>query len=821
MPSVEDYEKLGSFYLGKKYDLKERALIDEFINYDSKDLVTHALCVGMTGSGKTGLCISLLEEAIIDDIPVLCIDPKGDIGNLLLTFPHLSPAEFEPWIEASEETRQNKPLPQIAEETANRWRKGLESWNQPIDRIQRLRDKADITIYTPGSSIGVPLTVLKGFEVPPQQVLDDAEAYRELVASSASGLLALLGITADPLTSREHILISNILDRSWRAGTCLTIEELIRLIQSPPISKIGVIDLETFYPTAERIKLSMSLNNLLASPSFAGWLEGKPLNIKNLLYREDGRPRVAILSISHLNESERMFFVTILLSELLSWMRSQPGTSSLRAIFYMDEVYGYFPPSAVPPSKPPMLTLLKQARAFGLGIVLATQNPMDLDYKGLSNMGTWFLGRLQTERDKNRVLDGLEGASLQQGARFSRAEMDRNLSSLGNRVFIMNNVHDDGPTIFQTRWALSFLRGPLSRPQISSLMREKREDVSKSIQSSTTSFGKPLSSNGLATTARPVVPATIAERFVEMTVVPATNNKVIYRPAVMAESKIHFVRATSNVDYWEESEWLVSIDSPFPDSLWANAQLVAPKSLSFSNAPDESIPFAELPAELVSAKNYARWEKEFKEHLFQHRQVIVFTSKALGKTTRPGQSEVDARIELAHDAKVARDEAVEGIRKKLGDRLKTIQQRALAAEQRLQKEKEAANSKKIEGVLNVGTSILGALFGRKLGSRANVSKATSAVKSIGKATAQSANVARAEESLEAIQSSMLDLEQEAELAIAKVSRDFAPENLTLETIVIPLRKSDTQIKQIAIAWIPWQIDPNGIATPLVERNSFR
>ncbi|MCA9086899.1 MAG: ATP-binding protein, partial [Planctomycetaceae bacterium] len=209
----------------------------------------------------------------------------------------------------------------------------------------------------------------------------------------------------------------------------------------PPFDRIGVIGLENFYPQADRFQLAMLLNNLLASPGFSSWMEGESLDIQKMLYSPDGKPRFTILSIAHLSEAERMFFVTIFLNEVVSWMRAQSGTSSLRAILYMDEVFGYFPPTANPPSKTPMLTLLKQARAFGLGVVLATQNPVDLDYKGLSNAGTWFIGRLQTERDKARVLDGLEGASAAAGHAFDRRQMEVILSGLGSRVFLLNNVH--------------------------------------------------------------------------------------------------------------------------------------------------------------------------------------------------------------------------------------------------------------------------------------------------------------------------------------------------------------------------------------------
>ena len=406
-------EKLGSFYLGRNHDLAAGETSSESILYDSMDLTTHAVCVGMTGSGKTGLCLSLLEEAGLDGIPAIAIDPKGDLGNLLLTFPNLEASDCLPWIDESVARRKELTNEAFAEKTANLWKSGLASWGQDGERIRRYRNAVDMAIYTPGSSAGLPLTILKSFNAPPQAVMDDNDALRDRVQASTSGVLALLGIDADPVRSREHILLSNVLDRAWRAGRDLDLPSLIREIQKPPFERVGVVDLETFYPAKDRLELGMQLNNLLASPSFASWLEGEPLDVQKLLYTADGKPRLSILSIAHLNDSERMFFVTILLNEILSWMRSQPGTGSLRAILYMDEVFGYFPPVANPPSKKPMLTLLKQARAYGLGCVLATQNPVDLDYKGLSNAGTWFLGRLQTERDKARVLEGLEGASAQ------------------------------------------------------------------------------------------------------------------------------------------------------------------------------------------------------------------------------------------------------------------------------------------------------------------------------------------------------------------------------------------------------------------------
>ena len=408
---MQDYEKLGAFYLGRNHDLGKDETGNESILYDSKDLTTHAVIIGMTGSGKTGLGVGLIEEAALDNVPVIAIDPKGDLGNLLLTFPDLAGKDFEPWVDAQQATTKGQTTAEFANGQAALWKKGLASWGQDGERIQRLKDAAEFAIYTPGSTAGIPVSVLSTFSAPAAALRDDGEAFAERIQATATSILTLLGLDADPLTSREHILISNILQHTWQADQSLDLPGLIGAIQNPPITKIGVMDLEAIYPAKDRFALAMQLNNVLASPGFATWMQGQPLNARDLLYTDEGKPRVSIMSIAHLNDSERMFFVTMLLNELISWMRSQPGTTSLRAILYMDELFGYMPPTANPPSKKLFLTLLKQARAYGVGLVLSTQNPVDLDYKGLSNTGTWFIGRLQTERDKARVLDGLEGAA--------------------------------------------------------------------------------------------------------------------------------------------------------------------------------------------------------------------------------------------------------------------------------------------------------------------------------------------------------------------------------------------------------------------------
>ena len=459
-----DYEKLGSFYLGKTFDPASGSRGDAPILYDSKDLTTHAVIVGMTGSGKTGLGLCLLEEALIDNIPVIAVDPKGDLGNLLLTFPELRPQDFRPWINEQDAATRGVSADEYAKQQAELWKKGLAEWGQGPERIAKLREAVSFGIYTPGSTAGRPLSVLRSLTPPPPELRDDADVWRETVQSTTTGLLALLGIEGDPLSSRDHILVANILESVWRRGESLDLAGLIHAIQAPPFERLGVLDLESFYPSKERFALAMRVNNLLASSGFAAWMEGEPLDAGTLLYGPGGRPRASVINISHLGDQERMFFLTMLLNRVIAWMRTQPGTTSLRAILYIDEIFGFFPPVANPPSKAPLMLLLKQARAFGLGIVLATQNPVDLDYKGLSNCGTWFIGRLQTERDKERLLEGLEGASL--GGKFDRAETDRTMAGLGKRIFMLHNVHEDAPVVFETRWAMSYLSGPMSRDQI-------------------------------------------------------------------------------------------------------------------------------------------------------------------------------------------------------------------------------------------------------------------------------------------------------------------------------------------------------------------
>lgn len=467
---MQPFDRLGSFYLGRDYDLEAGAEVETPVLYDARDLTTHAVCIGMTGSGKTGLCIDLLEEAALDGVPALIIDPKGDITNLLLTFPELLPADFEPWIDPDTARRKGRTLAEQAAATATQWREGLASWGQGPERIRRLREAAEFRIYTPGSEAGIPVSILASLAAPRAGWGADEEASRERVSGTVSALLGLAGVDADPMRDREHILLSTIFEHAWRQGRDLDLGQLITAVATPPVRKLGVFDVDTFFPEKERFALAMSLNAILAAPGFAPWLSGASLDVGTMMHAPDGRPRHCIFSTTHLGDAERMFFTTLLLEQIVAWMRRQPGTGSLRCIVYMDEVYGYLPPTAAPPSKRPLLTLLKQARAFGVGVMLTTQNPVDLDYKALSNAGTWFIGRLQTQQDRDRVLDGLLGA----GGNTDRASIERLLDGLRTRVFLHHDVKESAPRLIHTRWAMSFLRGPMARRDIEELSRGDR-----------------------------------------------------------------------------------------------------------------------------------------------------------------------------------------------------------------------------------------------------------------------------------------------------------------------------------------------------------
>jgi len=804
-----DYEKLGVFYLGKEFDPGANALKEDLVLYDAKDLTTHAVCVGMTGSGKTGLCLSLLEEAAIDGIPAICIDPKGDLGNLLLAFPELRPADFQPWVDPADATRKGVTVEELAAKTADTWRKGLAEWQQEPERIARFRDAVDINIYTPGAETGLPLSVLRSFAPPPAELLADSAALRDRVGAVVSGLLSLLGRDADPIQSRDHILLANILDTTWRSGQSLDMAGLINAVQKPPFDKVGAFDLDTFFPPKDRLGLAMAINNLLASPGFATWMKGEPLDAQRLLYTPEGKPRLSIISIGHLSDTERMFIVTLVLNEVISWMRNQSGTSSLRAILYMDEIFGYFPPTANPPSKIPMLTLLKQARAFGLGCVLATQNPVDLDYKGLANCGTWLIGRLQTERDKARVIEGLESALAGTGS-MDRSTLDKLMSALTQRVFLMRNVHQDAPYLMKSRWALSYLRGPLTGPEITRVMASKRGAAAPTSAPTSPPSAAPVAGAAVSSTsaaaARPAVPGDVTEYFLEgRSGHPAAE----YRPMVMGLAKLHFVDAKLGLDQWDTTAWLAPLGDDSKSVDWAAGAAHPDLKARLSKSPATGAAFADLPGAAMRAANYAAWGKSLTSHLYEQARAEVFFCDAIKLASAPGEDEAQFRVRVAQSLREKRDEAVEALRRKVAPKLATLQDRVARAEDKVQREQAQLSQQKMNTAVSVGAGILGALFGRKAVSVGTIGRASSAARSASRISRESQDVARADESLEVVRQRLADLQAESEAEIAALAASFEGEAVALRKVSVTPRKSDIAVGQLALVWVPWRKDTDG------------
>ena len=783
--AVQAFEKLGVFYLGRsKSD-------NNLLLYDSKDLVTHAVCVGMTGSGKTGLCINLLEEAAIDGIPAIIIDPKGDLSNLLLTFPNLSAEDFAPWVEEGVD----------AAEQAKLWREGLAKWGEDGERIKRLKDAADFRIYTPGSNAGLPVSILKSFVAPPEVIRHDNEALSERINTTVTSLLALTGIDADPVRSREHILLSNILNHEWSAGRDLDIAGLIQKVQTPPMTKVGVMDLDSYFPAEDRFELAMSLNHLLASPSFASWMEGESLDIPKFLHTETGKPRLSIFSIAHLSDAERMFFVSLLLNQVLGWIRTQSGTTSLRAILYMDEIFGYFPPVANPPSKLPLLTLLKQGRAFGLGVVLATQNPVDLDYKGLANTGTWFIGRLQTERDKARVLDGLEGIAAGTGQKFDKQAMEQLLAGLDKRVFLLNNVHDDVPEVFETRWALSYLRGPLTRTQIKLLMDPLK---------ATAATRPPVVAAAPVATApakadRAILPPEVTQYYIPVRSSGGANETLTYHPMLLGTAEVRYGNSKT-VELTQQLNLLAAFTDG-PVSLdWSQAVPLDLPVEDLESEPQAGAQFAEVPPAAMKAKSYASWRKELASWIYRNQRIELLESPTLDIISNPGESERDFRVRLQQVAREQRDEAVEKLRRKYAQKFEVLEDRKRRAEQAVERETEQAKGQKMQTAISFGATLLSSFLGRKRTSMSTIGRATTAVRGVGRSMQEGQDVERAEANVATLSQKLADLEADFQAEARALERSLDPQTELLETVSLKPTKANIAIKVLTLAWAPYRND---------------
>jgi len=807
MADQMDYERLGLFYLGRRYDPVTRQGTADPVLYDSADLLTHAVCIGMTGSGKTGLGVALIEEAAIDGLPVLAIDPKGDLANLMLTFPGLSAQEFAPWVNPDDARAQQITVDQFAAREADRWRAGLADWGQNGDRISRLKAAADVSVYTPGSRAGLPLSILETFNAPPKAVTDEPELLAARVQSVATSLLSLAGLTSEATTSREHVLVATLLQEAWRAGRNLDLPTLISEVQAPPVTKVGVLDLESFYPASDRFALAMRLNNVLAAPGFAAWLEGEPLDVGKLLYGPTGKPRVAIVSIAHLGDAERMFFVALLLEQVLAWVRGQRGTTSLRAVLYMDELFGFLPPTANPPSKVPLLTLLKQARAYGLGCVLATQNPVDLDYKALSNAGTWFLGRLQTERDKARVLDGLEGVASGAGRGFDRRGLDRLLSGLDKRVFLLHNVHESAPVLLQSRWAMSYLRGPMGRDEIRALMAAQKAAATAAtaavpvapapvVATAPASAAAAISAFTASTSqARPIVPPDVPQYF-------ARGTGDTWVPMLVGAARVSYADAKLGLD--ETSDivmWTPLTDGPVTAD-WEHAEPAEFGVDALLREPAAGGTFTPLPPPAAKPKSYAGWTKEFTSWAGRSQSVELLRSPSTGVVSHPGEREADYRVRVVHARREARDEAVTAIRDKYAPKLTALDEKIRKAGVAVQREEQQASEQKMSTMVSVGASVLGAIFGRKVASVGNLGRVTTAARSVSRIGREAGDVARAKANEEAAAAQKQELADMLESELQAVQQAWTDSTEAFERVVVKPKRGGVQVQLVALVWRP-------------------
>ncbi|MFY4743175.1 ATP-binding protein [Aliarcobacter butzleri] len=784
MNSTFDYEKLKLFYIGKE------KIDDNFVPlvYKNKDLLTHAAIIGMTGSGKTGLGISLLEEAAIDNIPSIIIDPKGDMTNLLLTFPSLQGSDFEPWIEEQDASNNGLSVKEFAQNTANLWKNGLERDFQNVSRIEKLKNCADFTIYTPGSDAGVQISILSSFKAPNKEVIEDNDLLVSLVNSTVSSILSLIEEKSDT-TSKESILISSIFMNYFKENKDLTLEELITLIVTPPFSKIGVFDLETFFAQSERLKLALKLNNIIANPSFKTWIEGETLDISNLLYDETGKAKVSIFSIAHLNDSQRMFFVTLLLNQMVAWMRRQEGTTSLKALLYMDEIFGYFPPNSNPPSKQPMLTLLKQARSFGIGIILSTQNPVDIDYKGLANIGTWFIGRLQTKQDKEKVIDGLSSANE---GNLNKDEVMNLISNLEKRNFILKNINEDGIKIFETRWALSYLKGPISKDGIKKLMSEKKKQniptqkVENENQTTQINIEKGIP--------KPIITSNLTEKYLYS----SQNSAYYLQPYLICSCDIHYIDAPKNIDFEEKISYKIYLDENMKNMDFEEKEELRNNSFEEKEKPNSF--YYELPSFIQKEKDLKVIEKDFMDYIYRNSKLTLYKNEFLKITSKQTESLNDFKIRLQDRLNEKIDLEVEKLKVKFVKENDSIETKLSKLYEKLQKEEIQATSTTTDTIISIGTSLLGAFFGNSVINKTNIGKVATSAKGASKILKERNDVKQVENEILELQQQKEALKTLLENEIEKINLANQSSNFPIEEIFIKPKRSDIYNTKLALLW---------------------
>ena len=790
MAGAKNYEKMDLFYLGRELDPATGKTTQNPLLYKNKHLTTHAAIIGMTGSGKTGLGIDLLEEAALDRLPALVIDPKGDMVNLLLSFPELAPEDFSPWIDENEAEQKGLTREELAVQTAATWEKGITFWDQDKTRISRMRESVDFEVYTPGSSSGRPVSVLASMEAPDQRILQENDVVSSLVNSSVGSILSLVGIKADPLQSREHILLSSLLLYYWRKQQDVSLEKLIGAVVNPPFAKIGTLPTEVFFPQQQRMNLAMQLNNILASPAFSGWTAGKALRIEDFLYSPSGKPQVSIFSIAHLSDDERMFFVTMLLGRLIAWMRQQEGSSGLRCLLYMDEIFGYFPPSANPPSKKPMLLLLKQARAYGLGIVLSTQNPVDLDYKGLANIGTWFVGRLQTRQDQDRVMAGIAGSS----ETFSTSEIREKLSDMRSRTFLLYSAHQDEPLMFETRWAMSYLKGPVSLQELDKLIEPQGDDDNHACpDTGVPSVTPEFSPNP------PLLSSSIDQWFL----LPALPiDEVNYLPSLIGKASVRFVKQSLGIDEIKEVCFSLPVSGEYDEIDWERAtEDVFDQEMCLDDPVDGSR-FSSLSTVFDGLKNLRGLEKEFDNFLYHSMRLPLQRVPALKIHGQPGETTVQLQKRVADLLRETKEINAEKIKERYRKKQRQLETRLEKAYARVDKEKDDVRARGVDTALSIGATIFGALFGRKTLSVTNANRTVRSVRSAGRVLKEQGDVQRAEQAITLIEDDLDALALELQEKLAELSEKYKPENYTVETIYITPRHTDIYNLRLRLIWEP-------------------
>ncbi|OQX52411.1 MAG: hypothetical protein B5M53_08525 [Candidatus Cloacimonas sp. 4484_209] len=804
-------EKPGFFYLGREYSIKQRKLLDSELLYDSRDLTTHAVCVGMTGSGKTGLCIDLIEEATLNSIPSVIIDPKGDMTNLLLAFPDLLPDDFLPWINPEDAKRNQMGLKAYSEEVSHIWEKGLSKWGIGKERIRRYKESAVFSVYTPGSKSGNSVSILSSLNVPALSWEDEEETLREKVRGTVSALLGLIDYNTDPIRSKEHVLISNIFEFFWRKGEGLTLEKLIGAISNPPFEKLGVLSIETFIPKSEREKLILALNSLIAAPSFTDWVEGEPLDIYNFLWSKDGIPKVSIFYLAHLSDNEKIFFISLLLEEFLTWVRSQPGTNMLKNLFYIDEVFGYLPPYPLNPStKKPLLLLLKQARAFGTGMMLTTQNPVDLDYKALTNAGTWFIGKLQAERDKQRLLEGLQTVTSEQGEIFNRKYLDHLISSLTKRVFIQHNVHNEKPTIFKTRWAMSYLRGPLTKEQLKRFKKFQTIVVKK---------GKGEKKHKEIVKVRPKISRKLEQFFLPPKVsqnfilskydVPAEYTKNIYfyfMPMLYAKAHMYIDKEKPSVSFSKEQTYICKCNREEKFFIWKLTNKKIDKNdLSFVPELTEQFGFIEVNPRLSRKEGVDNAKKELLLEMIKNEKPQIYYCRMLKLYSSVGETldEFEDRCSLEFE-RLKRQE-LKKVEKKYAKRIDRVNERIERKKMAKQRYEQEAEARKREELLSGAETALSWIFGRR-----SIRGLSTASRKRRMSRMSEERAREADTLVKTYQEDIIELKRELEDAVDEIEDKFDDALEEIHPVELKIDKKDIEMKAFFLLWVPCiSIEVNG------------